>query len=172
MVEDDKYAPSDQKPRKILDSLGLTTKQENLGKQHGGNRVYHINTDQLISVLKSNKYDDLLQKISWNLRLTALQPLTSFTKNGEGSEESEAGEGESTEQKRNPAQTEGSPVFVKMSLNEKIQELKDFFIDQQQKGNKITYNNLIFNFDQVFIEKCKQENILTPLPDGTYNFGG
>jgi hypothetical protein len=58
------------------------------------------------------------------------------------------------------------------NLQVKIKELKNFITDQQQKGNKITYDNLIFNFDQVFIEKCKQNKILIPLPDGNYGFGG
>ena len=87
MSADDKYAPSDQKPRKILDSLGLTGRKENLGKIHGGNRVYHINTDELINVLESNNYTDLLEKITWYSPLTILQPLTAFTKKGERGEE-------------------------------------------------------------------------------------
>lgn len=72
MSADNKYAPSDQKPRKILDSLGLTGRKENLGKMHGGNRVYHINTDELINVLESNNYTDLLAKILWRTPLTLL----------------------------------------------------------------------------------------------------
>jgi len=98
MKEDDKYAPIDQKSRKILDSLGLTGKKENLGKLHGGNRVYHINIDELINVLESNNYTDLLEKISWRKPLTNLQPLTTFTENGEEGEETEKGEDKSTEQ--------------------------------------------------------------------------
>jgi len=98
MSADDKYAPSDQKPRKILDSLGLTGRKENLGKMHGGNRVYHINTDELVNVLESNNYTDLLKKILWRTPLTPLKPLTAFTKKDERGEETEDGEEKYTEQ--------------------------------------------------------------------------
>jgi hypothetical protein len=167
MVEDDKYAPSDQKPRKILDSLGLTTKQENLGKQHGGNRVYHINTDQLISVLKSNKYNDLLEKISWIPSLTALQPLTSFTKNGEGGEETEEGEGRSTEQKRNPAQTEEKPAQY-----EKIQEIRKKIEANRKAGYKITDEFLYDHFDHGLIDGLMRSGQLIKQGNGEFVFGG
>jgi hypothetical protein len=90
--EDDKYAPTNTKPRKILDSLGLTGKKENIGMEHGGKRKYHINTIELINVLKSNNYEKLLEKISWQKTLTTATTLTTVTKNGEGGEESEGGE--------------------------------------------------------------------------------
>jgi len=41
--------------------------------------------------LESSNYTDLLGKISWRTPLTALQPLTTFTKNGDDGEESEDG---------------------------------------------------------------------------------
>jgi len=97
MSADNKYAPSHQKPRKILDSLGLTGRKENLGKMHGGNRVFHINTDELVNVLESNNYTDLLKKILWKTLITPLKPLTAFTKNGDDGEESEDGEEKYTE---------------------------------------------------------------------------
>lgn len=60
----------------------------------------------------------------------------------------------------------------KKSQIDKIKDVKEYCEKLKQQGNKITYENLCFNFDTDFIEKCKQQNILIPLPDGTYNFGG
>ncbi len=54
------------------------------------------------------------------------------------------------------------------SLKEKIAELK-VYIDKV-KGNslKVTYENLCFNFNQSFIEKCKEQGILKNDPKGGY----
>lgn len=64
---DDRYAPSNQKPRKILDNLGLINKKENLGYIAGGKRKYHINVEELKSVLKSGGYEKLLENIDFNV---------------------------------------------------------------------------------------------------------
>jgi len=159
----DKYAPSDQKPRRILDSLGLTSKKENIGMMHGGNRVYHINTDELVNVLKINNYSDLLENISWIHPITTLNPLTSFTNKGEVGEEGEKGEERSTAQKKKK---------ISPALNDRIKDLKKYCNDIKSKGYKLTYKNLCFHFDTAFIETCKNRKILNPLPDGTYDFGG
>lgn len=56
----------------------------------------------------------------------------------------------------------------KISLNTKIQELKKYCEDLKAKGHKLTYDNLCFNFDVDFIEKCKQDRLLKALPEGDY----
>lgn len=57
-------------------------------------------------------------------------------------------------------------------LQTRLQNLNDFFIDQQKKGNKITYNSLTFNFDQTFIENAKRDKVIGTLPDGSYEWRG
>ena len=57
-------------------------------------------------------------------------------------------------------------------LQTRLQNLNDFFIDQQKKGNKITYNNLTFNFDQTFIENAKRDKLIGALPDGSFEWRG
>jgi hypothetical protein len=69
----DRYAPSNQKPRKILDNLGLTSKKENLGWVHSGRRVYHINVKQFILLLQEQGYEEIL-KILQKVCLIPLNP--------------------------------------------------------------------------------------------------
>jgi len=76
------------------------------------------------------------------------------------------------EEKENQQKTLDTIQKKKPDLITRIQDLKDFIFDQQKKGNKITYENLCFNFDLDFIEKCKEEKILNSLPNGNYTFGG
>ena len=53
-------------------------------------------------------------------------------------------------------------------LNEEIKELKEYC--ENFEGEKNTYENLCFNFDKSFIEKCKEKGILRPSPNGGYYF--
>lgn len=99
--EDDKYAPSNTKPRKILDALGLTCLKENIGMAHGGSRVYHIRTSELVAVLKSNSYDELMNKLFRSVGLTTPSTPTTLTKNGEGGEGIEGGEDVRPDKPRN-----------------------------------------------------------------------
>jgi hypothetical protein len=57
-------------------------------------------------------------------------------------------------------------------LSNKIQDLKEYCEKIKSDGHKITYENLCFNFDKSFIEKCKEKKILVLLSDGSYDFGG
>lgn len=101
--------------------------------------------------------------MSWQETLTTATTLTNLTKNGEGGEDSESGEGKLLEQKNK------KKLII---LNEKVNELKKYCNDLRNKGHKLTYENLCFNFDTDFIEECKKQKILIPLPDGNYDFGG
>jgi hypothetical protein len=79
----DRYAPSNQKPRSILDNLNLTSKKENLGWVHSGRRVYHINLKEFAYVLHSRGYEDILRLLPKSVLIPfkPSKPLTN--KNGE-----------------------------------------------------------------------------------------
>ena len=112
------------------------------------NRVfYHINLENLIKVLESKNMLGLFKE-----RLGVLGVL------GQKSKKS---------QRKIDFVNEKS-----LDLESKIQELKDYIFDQQKKGNKITYDNLVFNFSQDFIEECKRQKIIIPHPKGGYVLGG
>jgi len=57
----------------------------------------------------------------------------------------------------------------KKFLNDRILELTNYCKKLVADGYKITYNNLCFNFDKMFIDKCIDNKILIVLPDGTYD---
>lgn len=57
----------------------------------------------------------------------------------------------------------------KTSLLDRLEELKTYCDKIKADGHKITYENLCFNFDKNFIENCKRDKILIPLPDGNYD---
>ena len=59
----DKYAPSNQKPRAILHTLGLIPKKENCGYTRTGGRKFHIHLDDIKFVLKRDGYEKLLEEI-------------------------------------------------------------------------------------------------------------
>jgi len=69
----------------------------------------------------------------------------------------------------NELNEQGLTKQAKKSLNEKIKELKEYCTKLKQQGHKISYVALVDNFDKLFIEKCKQDKILIPLPDGSYD---
>jgi len=56
------------------------------------------------------------------------------------------------------------------SLSDKINELKDYFI--KINGQKCTYENLCFNFDQSLIQHCIERNIILRYLDGSFGWGG
>jgi hypothetical protein len=89
----EKYAPADTKPRKILDSLRLLEKKENLGYRLGGKRVYHINTTELAEVIRDHGYDDLLKKVSWLEALSTPKTPTTPSQKIEDSGKSEGSDG-------------------------------------------------------------------------------
>lgn len=84
MDKKDKYAPSDQKPRKILDHLGLTLKAENLGYNSRGARRFHINSKQFIHKLDEPEYKKIKEKIPIDLLLSPTKPTKPVSKNTEG----------------------------------------------------------------------------------------
>lgn len=79
---------------------------------------------------------------------------------------------ESNSDKKTLNEADKKEVANSKSLNDRIAELKKYCERLKQQNNKITYDTLVFNFDQVFIEECKRQHILIPLPDGNYDFGG
>ncbi len=133
----DKYAPSDQKPRKILDSLGLTQKKENLGYSQGGKRKYIINVAEFISVLQNHGYDKILEKVSRFQPLNPAKPLKPSDDEIEGSEE--------VEEKNT----------TRFLLNEKI-------VDTIQIINKHpddNYERILEKYGQGFIDDCLERSI-------------
>lgn len=76
---DDKRAPSNQTPRKILDYLGLIAKKENKGYTPGGARMFHIHLEDIVFVLKRDKHDDLLKRILFVTQGTTQTIQTSQT---------------------------------------------------------------------------------------------
>jgi len=67
------------------------------------------------------------------------------------------------------------PIMAEVSgksQEDKIKELKVFMDTLTAKGDKATHELLISNFEEAFIEKCKEQKILIPLPDGSYDFSG
>ncbi len=133
----DKYAPSDQKPRKILDSLGLTQKKENLGYSQGGKRKYIINVAEFVSVLQSHGHDKILEKVSRFQLLNPPKPLKPSTDEIEGSEEVE---------------DENTERFL---LNEKITDSIQI-IKQHPDDN---YELILEKYGQPFIDECLERNI-------------
>jgi hypothetical protein len=89
----DKYAPSDQKPRKILDNLRLTSRRENLGYTSEGKRLFHINTKELEQCLREHGFDEILKKVSWWSLLSPAKPPKPLSKNTEETEGSEETKG-------------------------------------------------------------------------------
>ena len=63
-------------------------------------------------------------------------------------------------------------VLLMEQLQTKIQELKEYDEKLKTDNQKLTYENLCFNFGKDFIEECKKRKILIPLPDGNYDFRG
>jgi len=60
----DRYAPSNQKPRQILDNLGLTLKKENLGWVGGkGTRLYHVYTEDFVRIVREHGYNDIIKNL-------------------------------------------------------------------------------------------------------------
>jgi hypothetical protein len=92
LLPSDRYAPSNQKPRTILDNLNLTSKKENLGWVHSGRRVYHINLQQYVKLLKSLGYHDILGMLPKSVLIPfkPSKPLTNI--DGEGYGDSEGDE--------------------------------------------------------------------------------
>jgi len=54
-------------------------------------------------------------------------------------------------------------------LLDRINELREYCKKVQEKGYTLTYVNLCYNFDESFIETCKEKKILIPLPKGDYD---
>ena len=78
----DKYAPSNQKPRIILDSLGLTLLAENVGYNDKGNRAFDINVQQLRNILVNDaKYVELLKKLDVKIPTKPSKPTKPTSKN-------------------------------------------------------------------------------------------
>lgn len=134
----DKYAPSDQKPRKILDSLGLTQKKENLGYSQGGKRKYIINVAEFVSVSQNHGYDKILEKVSRFQLLNPPKPLKPSTDEIEGSEEIE---------------DENTERFL---LNEKIADS----IQIIKKHPDDNYSLILEKYGQPFIDECVERKIL------------
>jgi len=61
---------------------------------------------------------------------------------------------------------------LKPPLGNHIKELREYCKKLKQQGNKITYETLVYNFDEVFISQCLESDILRKLPDNSYEFGG
>ena len=53
---------------------------------------------------------------------------------------------------------------------DKIKELKEYCQKLKDQGSKTSYETLVFNFGDSFIEHCKKNKLLLPLPDGAYEF--
>jgi len=133
----DKYAPSDQKPRKILDSLGLTQKKENLGYSQGGKRKYIINVAEFLSVLQNHGYSKILEKVSGFQLLNPAKPLKPSHDEIEGSEE-----------------VEGKNA-TRFLLNEKI--VGSIQIIKQNPDDN--YELIEKKYGQPFIDDCLERNI-------------
>lgn len=109
--------------------------------------IYHVNAEDLIRILNMK---NLLTLFEERLGMLGLLGKTHYK-----------------------GQKKIDPIIEKQPDSQaRIQELKDFFIDLQKKGNKITYDNLVFNFDQFFIENAKREKLIGNLPDGSYEWRG
>lgn len=70
--EDDKYAPSNQKPRQILDALGLLEMEKyqrinTIGFDNKSRRIYNINKNKIRSVVEGSIYKGLVLKIHTSL---------------------------------------------------------------------------------------------------------
>lgn len=140
----DRYAPSNTKPRRILDSLGLIPKKENLGFVHGGRRIYHINIYELVHCLKSNNYTQLLKKVPNRFSVTTVNTLTTVTKNGEGIEGNEDSEGR----------------IVKHEI-----------IDYVKNRDDVTYDEFCIAFKQDIADLLLRQGILVRLPNGRIILG-
>jgi len=134
----DKYAPKNQKPRKILDNLGLVQKKENLGYSKGGKRKYIINTQEFIKVLENHGYSKILEKVYGILGLKPPKPLKPLNEEIEGIEEVEE-----LESKR----------FL---LNDKISDVIKI-INQHPDDN---YHFVEQKYGQKFIDGCLEHGIL------------
>lgn len=62
-INSDEFDKSYKLPRKILSSLGLLSKEENQSFNKHGQRVYHINVDDLKRVLQQKNYIDLIDRV-------------------------------------------------------------------------------------------------------------
>ncbi|MCX6665125.1 MAG: hypothetical protein NT038_03555 [Euryarchaeota archaeon] len=154
--EGDQYAPTNTKPRKILDSLGLTSRKENLGMEHGGKRTYHINTLELINTLKSNNYKELLPSTSWQESLTTLTPLTTLTKTGEGGEGNEGGEDTRLEQDKN-SHLSNKNTIDQANDTRKLQE----FISASK--NKVVSKKAVISFIKCVLKKYNPDDYYSHL---------
>lgn len=76
----DKGAPSNQKPRKILDNLGLIPEKSNCGFNQYSRRVFHILTTDLKVVLMREGYQELEKRLGI-LILSPIEPLKLLSEN-------------------------------------------------------------------------------------------
>ena len=61
--------------------------------------------------------------------------------------------------------------IVKASLDNRVTELREYFKSREEQNKKITYEQLCFDFDKFFIEKCKEQKLIMSKPDGGYVWG-
>jgi len=59
-------------------------------------------------------------------------------------------------------------VSDKIGFNDKIKELREYCKKLELENTSNTYDNLCYNFDKSFIERCKQDNLLISHPKMGY----
>lgn len=114
------------------------------------NTLKDLNEKRLIMKLSKIDFEDLDEKFcqsSLNLMLKPLKPLRPSEKVVLSSPEKP----------------------VKTNLSDRIKELKEYCEKLKRQGNKITYPALCHAFDTDFIERCKKDKLLIPLPGGDYD---
>ena len=83
---------SSQKPRHILNDLGLTKRgkreKKRLGYNKGGARVYHINIKDLKKAVDDSEFDDLKLEFLLYQFIIETEPLSSISEKNEKSDES------------------------------------------------------------------------------------
>ena len=77
-----------------------------------------------------------------------------------------------SQEQRNKRNKRNKKLAEDKALNDKINDLKTYCEKIKGEGHKLTYENLVFNFDKSLVEICKNRKILIQLPDGSYDFGG
>jgi len=89
MNANDKYAPSNQKPRKILKDLGLLRKKENIEHTNTGGKQYVISIDELHLILKKNDYTKILEKLVAKKPIRPLEPIRPISSEPDGFDKSD-----------------------------------------------------------------------------------
>ena len=163
-----KGAPHNRTPGNILRGFGLLSKLENKQRSGSAGRwEYRINIDELKNVLKTEGYNELLERIT---TFSTSRTFSTFRETSESTESNECTEW-CLQEHKHPQNFKIFNTEKKISYEfseKKQQKLAEICEKQAMDGKLITFDFLNHHFCKLDIDKAVGLGFLIRLPDGNY----